>query len=159
MIHGVKITDLKIIEDERGSVKHMLKSSDSHFEGFGEIYFSTINAGVVKAWHHHIKMTLNYAVVAGQIVVGLIDLRYTSPTYGDQELYVLDSRESYKLLTIPPRVWNGFRIPVGSPYQEAIVANCATHPHDPHEIKREDPKNFPARPLQGFDWGEYEVSG
>ncbi|NGX44879.1 MAG: hypothetical protein K940chlam2_00019 [Chlamydiae bacterium] len=154
MIDGVELTDLKIITDDRGSVRHMLKVSDPHFRAFGEIYFSTINAGVVKAWHLHRKMWLNYACIAGQIVVGLMDTRYTSPTYEEREMHILDSRESYKLLTIPPGVWNGFRIPMGSPYSEATVANCATLPHDPGEIIRKHPDEFP-----DFDWGEYEVAG
>lgn len=154
MIDGVKLTDLTIIEDARGSVRHMLRRNDKHFIRFGEIYFSSVNAGAVKAWHYHKIMTLNYACIAGQVVVGLMDLRYPSPTYQEQEVYVLDTRDSYKLLTIPPNVWNGFRIPVGSPYQEAIVANCATFPHDPKEIIRGSPDKF-----KNFDWGEFEVGG
>ncbi len=154
MIDGVELTDLQIIADDRGSVRHMLKVTDPNFRVFGEIYFSTINAGVVKAWHLHRKMWLNYAVVSGQIVVGLIDLRYTSPTHEVQNIYLLDSRDSYKLLTIPPGVHNGFRIPVGSPYQEAIVANCATLPHNPGEMMR-----YPADSIESFDWGEFEVGG
>ena len=62
MIDGVKITPLLQIHDERGSVLHMLKSTDSAFEQFGEIYFSGVYPDVVKAWHIHSKMTLNYAV-------------------------------------------------------------------------------------------------
>jgi dTDP-4-dehydrorhamnose 3,5-epimerase len=33
-------------------------------------------------------------------------------------------------------VWNGFK---GVGTQTAIVANCATHSHDPDEIQRLDP--------------------
>ena len=51
MIDGVKIIDLKKIPDERGMIMHMLKSTDSHFKNFGEIYFSCGYPGVVKAWH------------------------------------------------------------------------------------------------------------
>lgn len=55
MIDGVKITPLLQIHDERGSVMHMLKSTDSAFEQFGEIYFSGVYPDVVKAWHIHSK--------------------------------------------------------------------------------------------------------
>ena len=41
-IAGIKITPLKIIKDDRGSVMHMLRSDSEIFEKFGEIYFSTI---------------------------------------------------------------------------------------------------------------------
>ena len=46
---------------------HMLKRTDPHFIEFGEIYFSTVHRGVVKGWHRHDDMTLNYACVYGRI--------------------------------------------------------------------------------------------
>ena len=43
MIEGVKITNLKKIDDDnRGSVLTMLRSDSKVFVSFGEIYFSTI---------------------------------------------------------------------------------------------------------------------
>lgn len=156
MIEGVKFTDLKIIEDTRGSIRHMLRADDPHFQDFGEIYFSTINKGVVKAWHLHKEMTLNYACVAGEVAVALVDLRFGSPTFKQQELYILQAEgDGYRLLTIPPRVWNGFRIPIGSEFETAIIANCASLPHSPGEIERVHPRNFSAP----FDWGLYEEAG
>ena len=41
MIDGVKVVPLRQIVDERGKIMHMLKATDPHFLGFGEIYFST----------------------------------------------------------------------------------------------------------------------
>jgi dTDP-4-dehydrorhamnose 3,5-epimerase len=155
MIEGVSFRPLKVFPDERGSVMHMLKRTDDHFEEFGEIYFSTIRAEVVKAWHIHKKMTLNYACVFGQIIVGLIDLRAESLTFNQQEIYLMDAVQDYHLLTIPPQVWNGFRIPINSEFDQAILANCATLPHDPDEIERVHPNDFPVP----FDWGSFEVAG
>jgi dTDP-4-dehydrorhamnose 3,5-epimerase len=37
---------------------------------------------------------------------------------------------------VPPGIYNGFKGIGGKP---AIVANCATIPHDPEEISRLDP--------------------
>ena len=37
MIEGIKITQLKQIEDERGKVMHMLRSDSDNFAKFGEI--------------------------------------------------------------------------------------------------------------------------
>ena len=135
MIEGVKINQLNIIPDERGMILKMLRNDDPVFKEFGEIYFSVIYPGVVKGWHIHKKMTLNYAVVSGLIKLVLYDGRDGSPTKGEiQEIFL--GRENYKLVTIPPMVWNGFKgIGTGS----AIVANCATLPHDPAEIERIDP--------------------
>ena len=145
MIEGVVVKPLRRIPDERGYIMHMLRSNDPEFQQFGEIYFSTIYPDVIKAWHLHSVMTLNYAVVVGMIKLVLCDQREGSPTHGEvQELYI--GQENYQLVTIPPLVWNGFK-GIGS--QTAIVANCATHPHDPTEISRMSPFD----PSIGYDWG------
>ncbi len=144
MIHGVLVHPLKQIPDERGKVMHMLRCDDPHFEQFGEIYFSVIYPGVVKGWHLHKRMTLNYAVVSGMIKLVLYDDRPESPTRGElQELFVGES--NYVLVKIPPGVWNGFK---GIGVTPAIVANCATIPHDPDEIVRMDPFDNPIP----YDW-------
>ena len=73
MIEGVRIVPRARIPDERGTVMHMLKATDPEFLGFGEIYFSTVYPGVVKGWHRHTEMTLNYACVHGRIKLVLFD--------------------------------------------------------------------------------------
>lgn len=135
MISGVQIHPLRQIADERGKVMHMLRRDDAWFERFGEIYFSTVRPRAVKAWHFHRRMTLNYAVVSGRIKLVLYDDREGSPTRGElQELHAGESE--YVLVTVPPRVWNGFQ---GIGAGAAIVANCATEPYDPEEIVRIEP--------------------
>ncbi|MBI2987265.1 MAG: dTDP-4-dehydrorhamnose 3,5-epimerase family protein [Deltaproteobacteria bacterium] len=135
MIEGVSIRPLRQIPDERGKIMHMLRRDDPWFEKFGEIYFSVVYPGVIKGWHLHKTMTLNYAVVSGVIKVVLFDDREGSATKGElQEIFT--GEEAYSLITIPPAVWNGFK---GCGVKPAIVANCATEPHDPAEIVRMDP--------------------
>jgi dTDP-4-dehydrorhamnose 3,5-epimerase len=135
MIDGVRITPLRQIPDERGVIMHMLKSTDEVFDNFGEIYFSGINPGAIKAWHIHKKMTLNYAVPVGQIKFVLYDDRSQSPTRGTvQELFL--GYANYVLVSVPPMVWNGFK---GLGNSMSLVANCASIPHDPNEISRMDP--------------------
>ncbi|MFC1937089.1 dTDP-4-dehydrorhamnose 3,5-epimerase family protein [Chloroflexota bacterium] len=137
MIEGVKIKPLKKICDERGMVMHMLRHDEPDFERFGEIYFSCVFPGVIKGWHGHKEMTLNYAVVKGMIKLVLYDDRVDSSTKGElMEIFMGDN--NYILVTIPPWVWNGFK---GIGTEMAIIANCATHPHDPDEIYRCDPFN------------------
>jgi len=143
MIDGVRVYPLRQFPDERGKVMHMLRCDAPHFERFGEIYFSTVHPGVVKGWHMHKEMTLNYACVVGMIKLVLWDGRKDSPTYDElQELFIGES--NYILVRIPPGVWNGFK-GIG----EAVVANCATLPHDPNEIVRMNPHggHIP------YDWG------
>jgi dTDP-4-dehydrorhamnose 3,5-epimerase len=135
MIDGVKVVPLRRIPDERGTVMHMLRSTDPHFSQFGEIYFSTVYKDVVKGWHRHKQMTLNYACVAGRIKLAMFDDRPESPTRGTLDEVFLGPDE-YSLVVIPPGIWNGFK---GMSEPHAIVANCASHPHDPSGSERLDP--------------------
>ncbi len=135
MIEGVIVKPLGKMPDERGSVMHMMRRDDPEFERFGEIYFSEIYPGVIKGWHIHREMTLNYAVPCGMIKLVLYDEREESATRGEvQEIFLGD--KNYALVRIPPLVWNGFK---GMGSAPAIVANCATIPHSPDEIERLDP--------------------
>jgi dTDP-4-dehydrorhamnose 3,5-epimerase len=137
MINGLKLTPLRQIHDERGKVMHMLRSDSPVFSKFGEIYFSCTHPGVVKAWHLHKEMSLNYAVIYGEIKFVLFDDRPNSPTKGEiQELFI--SPENYMLVTVPPMIWNGFKS-VGT--TTSIVANCATLPHTPDELVRRSPND------------------
>jgi dTDP-4-dehydrorhamnose 3,5-epimerase len=135
VIEGVRITPLRQISDERGMVMHMLRADAPHFQQFGEIYFSWVYPGAIKAWHLHREMTLNYAVPVGRIKLVLFDDRQDSVTRGElMELFVGDGR--YDLVTIPPLVWNGFK---GIGTTPSLVANCSTIPYHPDEIERMDP--------------------
>ena len=134
-IDGLRIVPLRRIPDDRGTVWHMLKATDPHFLGFGEIYFSSVYPGVVKAWHRHREMTLNYCCIVGNAKVVVYDERDGSPTRGElQEVFF--GRDNHCLVQVPPDTWNGFTA-VGP--GEALIANCCTHPHDPSRSTRLDP--------------------
>ncbi len=135
MLDGVLVHPLRQIPDERGKVMRMLRRDDPHFEQFGEIYFSVVYPNVIKGWHLHRRMTLNYAVVVGMIKLVLYDDRDGSPTRR-QLMQIFMGESNYVLVKIPPGIWNGFK---GLGATPAIVANCATEPHDPDEIVRLDP--------------------
>jgi dTDP-4-dehydrorhamnose 3,5-epimerase len=143
-IEGLRVTPLRRIPDERGAILHMLRADDEHFEHFGEIYFSMVYPDAIKAWHLHRRMTLNYAVPIGNIKLVCFDDRPDSSTRSNLvELFI--GELNYVLVTIPAMVWNGFK---GLGSTPALVANCATEPHDADEIVREDPFT----PSIGYDW-------
>lgn len=134
MIESVHVVPLERVPDERGTVYHMLKRTDPHFSEFGEIYFSSVYRDVVKGWHRHREMTLNYACISGRVKLVLFDDREGSPTRGELQEHFLGP-DDYSLVVIPPGVWNGFK----GMSAVSIVANCATHPHDPSRSERLDP--------------------
>jgi dTDP-4-dehydrorhamnose 3,5-epimerase len=133
-IDGVEFVPLRRIPDERGTIYHMLRATDPHFVAFGEIYFTSIYRDVVKGWHRHRDMTLNYACIAGRIKLVLYDDRPDSATQGAIVERFLGP-DDYSLAIIPPGIWAGFK----GMTDEALVANCATHPHDPTRTDRLDP--------------------
>lgn len=135
MLHGVIINPLRQIVDDRGKVMHMLRCDSPLFETFGEIYFSMVNPGHVKAWKLHKRMTLNYAVPIGSIKLVMYDDRPDSPTRNQVDELLL-SQENYCLVHIPPMIWSGFR---GLGSTPSLIANCATLPHDPKELIYSDP--------------------
>ena len=134
-IHDVTVVPLRRVPDERGTILHMLRADDEHFVSFGEIYFTTLYAGVVKGWHRHEDMTLNYACIHGRVKVVIFDDREASPTRGSL-MEVFLGPDNHSLIVIPPGVWNGMK---GLSHPSALVANCATHVHDPARTTRADP--------------------
>ncbi|MFA5117994.1 MAG: dTDP-4-dehydrorhamnose 3,5-epimerase family protein [Candidatus Omnitrophota bacterium] len=137
MIEGVIVEKLKTLKDERGRVMRMLRCDWPHFTRFGEIYFSVVNAGVVKAWKKHLKMTQNFAVPVGKITLAIYDDREKSPSRGEcVELEI--GEENYCLVQIPALLWYGFK---GTAAIPSLIANCADIPHDPDEIIRIEPSD------------------
>ncbi|QPJ64092.1 MAG: dTDP-4-dehydrorhamnose 3,5-epimerase [Candidatus Nitrohelix vancouverensis] len=129
-LHGGAVEPLKIIEDDRGAVLHMLRQDSDQFTKFGEIYFSEVNPGVVKAWKRHRKMTQLFAAPRGTLHLALYDARENSPTYKELREYELGRPDHYQLIKIPPGVWYGFE---NTGQEKALIANCADMPHDPQE--------------------------
>jgi dTDP-4-dehydrorhamnose 3,5-epimerase len=144
-IAGVRVVPLRQIPDERGKVMHMLRADAAHFVGFGEIYFSAVFPGVVKGWHLHSRMVINYAVPVGRIKLVLFDDREGSPSRGTLEEHFV-GEDNYALVQVPVGVWNGFK---GIGTSMALVANCASIGHDPDEVLRLDPMKNDLIP---YDW-------
>lgn len=137
MLAGMAIRPLVQIKDERGAIMHMLRADQAEFESFGEIYFSLVRPGVVKAWKRHRRMVQNFAVPVGEIRLVLYDDRPGSPTSG-KTLEIITGADRYALIRIPPLLWYGFQ---GIAPGDSMIANCASIPHDPAESEGIPPDN------------------
>ena len=144
MIDGVEIVPLRRIEDARGAVIPMLRRDAPHFADFGEMYFSLINPGAVKAWKLHTRMSLNLTVPSGEVDFVLQDGRDGSPSLGATMVHHSDATAP-TLLIVPPGIWSGF---TNRSVVVAVVANCADILHDPAEasVRDSDDPPFP------FEW-------
>ena len=144
-IDGVCFQELAQIATEGGPVLHMMRSDSPLFQGFGEVYFSEVLPGAVKAWKLHRLQTQHFAVPVGLIEVVVYDSREDSPSRGKIESFLLGRPDHYRLLRVPPLVWYGFTAKGDSP---GIMANCADLPHSPGESDR-----IPAdSPLIPYSW-------
>lgn len=133
-IAGVSVSPLRIIQDERGAVMHMLRVDSPGFVGFGEAYFSIVKPGAVKAWKRHREMIQNLAIPVGSIRLVVYDDRPESPTRGIVgDLVTGAGIDRYELVRLPPMVWYGF---TGTGEVASVIANCASLPHDPSEVER-----------------------
>ena len=85
LIEGLKIKKLSIIEDDRGSLMHMLRNDDELFTTFGECYFSEVFPEKIKGWKCHTSQTQNLAVPVGKVKFIIFDNRVNSNTKGKLE--------------------------------------------------------------------------
>ena len=143
-MRDIKLSPLKTIEDNRGSVKHMLRNDSPCFLGMGELYISTVKFRAVKAWKRHLKMTQNIAVPIGTIKIVLFDNR--SLGFKEAQIQEIElGEENYQLLHIPPMIWYGF---CGLSKTDGLIVNCADIVYDSDEVERL-PENTLSIP---YDW-------
>jgi len=121
---GVKGTPLKKIANPLGDVYHFLKKSEQSFEGFGEIYFSTVRFGAIKGWKKHLRMTMNLVVPVGEIKLYIWD------EHKNEVCSILVGKDNYQRLTVPPGLWVAFE---GISKDLNLLANFANLEHDPNE--------------------------
>jgi dTDP-4-dehydrorhamnose 3,5-epimerase len=132
MIKDVVVTKLDIIETLGGDVMHAMKESSVGYVGFGEVYFSQVNKGAIKAWKRHKKMTLNLVVPVGEIRFVLFDDREVSNTQFQE---IIISKSNYCRFTVPPMIWMGFQ---GLSDDRAMLLNIANIEHNLHEVDRKE---------------------
>jgi dTDP-4-dehydrorhamnose 3,5-epimerase len=129
----IQVTPLKRIATAGGDVLHALKRTDAGFRDFGEAYFSIVEAGAVKAWKLHRRMTLNLVVPIGEVRFEFIA--------GDRKARRAETigASNYARLTVPPGIWFGFQ---GLAATFSLILNVADHPHDPDEVVRKPMEEF-----------------
>lgn len=130
LINGVKISRLKEIKSERGSILHFFKVSDPDFIKFGECYFSEIYSKKVKGWKIHEKQTQNLTVPIGLVKFVIFDPREHSETKNKINEITIGRQVNYIILTIPPGVYYAFK---NLSEKTSLVANCSDIQHDINE--------------------------
>ena len=137
-LDDILVTRLKRIPTVGGDVLHVLKNSDARFKGFGEVYFSWVERGAIKAWKCHQRMTLNLVVPMGEV-------RFVFHLTNQKNKFRIENigEERYVCLTVPPGIWFGFK---GMGTRSSLLMNVADMEHDPNEVLRKSAYEF------NFDW-------
>ena len=133
-LDDILVTPLKRITMVAGDVMHALKNSDAGFKGFGEVYFSWIEQGAIKAWKCHQRMTLNLVVPMGEVSF-VFHLTNQKNNFRTENI----GEERYVRLTVPPGIWFGFQ---GIASERSLLTNLADMTHDPDEVLRKKTSEF-----------------
>ncbi len=136
-VEGVSVRELLEFSDARGSVQRIVRVSDAEFIGFGEVYASVTNPGIVKAWHQQGALTNLMSCVSGRIRLVVYDARATSKTHGLLDEIEMGD-EARKLVCVPPGVIYGWRAIGAVP---AMIVNLTDHPHDAATSRKIDPSS------------------
>lgn len=126
-LSSIQVTPIREISTPGGNVLHGLKSTEPSFYGFGEAYFSWVEAGSIKAWKRHNIMVMNLIVPVGNVHFVFYDSNTTeffNTTIGEN---------NYSRITVPSGIWFGFQ---GLAPQKSLVLNISNIPHDPLETDR-----------------------
>ena len=125
----ILVTPLRRIPTAGGDVLHAMKQSDAGYDGFGEVYFSCVSGGSIKAWKRHTRMVMNVVVPVGQV---RFVFRTVDATRIDEFRVEEIGVDRYARITVPAGIWFGFQ---GRSSQQSLVLNIASIPHDPLEVE------------------------
>lgn len=107
-IPGVRLFDLTVFADERGSFCEAFKASRVGPGPWVQWNVSRSQAGVVRGLHLHRRQIDYWHIVSGSATAALVDRRKDSPTFG-QSMCIALSGDRPQTLLIPTGVLHGFR--------------------------------------------------
>ena len=132
----IKVRKLTIHSNDKGDLlKGFLKSENQNVD-VNEVYISEIKFNHTKAWKKHNSMTSNLIVAYGEIKI--VVLKDDGSFFSE-----VISKNNYKMITIPPGFWFGFK---GVSTETSLLLNIANEEHDNEEAEDVDVSNIK------YDW-------
>jgi dTDP-4-dehydrorhamnose 3,5-epimerase len=145
MIDGVAIKSIVTHPDERGFFREIIRCTDDFFsEGFGQLSYSHMVDGVVKAWHIHKTQIDWWYLLRGVAKVALFDLRPKSNTYRQLNEFDMDEDTHNIILKVPAGVAHGLKILKG-PADLVYVTSTVYNKDEEGRIAYDDA-------MIGYDW-------
>ena len=135
----VNLHPLKIINNEKGNIRHILKSNQDGFHGFSEAYISEIKPLEIKGWILHKNKASNFIVINGHVKFVFLECL-------DQDKFIIhelssleDKPNLYSRLSVEPNVWFAFQ---GLHSKVSSVLNLSNVFHDETVSERRDLNSF-----------------
>lgn len=115
----------------------VLKKEELNRWNFKEAYISKIKFNKVKAWKFHLKMKLNLVVPFGEVKFVFYSKKQK------RFKVVIIGEKKYSRLTVPPRIWFGFK---GLSKKESYILSLTNFSHKSKEVLRCEKNKIK------FDW-------
>jgi dTDP-4-dehydrorhamnose 3,5-epimerase len=113
LIDGVRIMDLRLMQDDGGSFTEILRLDDAgNMLGIPEFKvrqssYSLVLPGAIKAFHlHYNQEDVWFALPSDRLLIGMVDTRQDSPTCGASMRFVMGAGKA-QLVYIPRGVAHG----------------------------------------------------
>ena len=151
LIEGASVKKLVVHPDERGRLFEILRSDEPVFKKFGQVYVTTANPGVIKAWHYHKIQTDHFCCILGKARLVLFDPRPYSPTKDLINEFILGP-DNLLLIVIPPNIYHGFQC---ISENDAIMINIPTQPYNPHNP--DEYRLDSCSPDVPYQWPKYQA--
>lgn len=108
MIKDAAMVDLVARVDDRGYLIEIIRVTDPYFTKFGQVYLvGNFARGMVRAFHKHSELWDWFFISHGAAKFVLVDDREESPTYKEQNVFIVSSRNP-SLIVVPPGVYHGW---------------------------------------------------
>ena len=133
ILSKISFFPLKEISTNGGNVLQGIKKSEEGYNGFGELYYSWIEFGFIKAWKKHSKMTMNLTVPFGKVKFVFFDAN------DNKFISKIIGMENYYRITVPPGIWFGF---MGKYNKRSLVVNFANIEHSDDEVEKQNINKF-----------------
>ncbi len=127
IIKEVLINPLVTISNRDGDIVAGIKETDNGYRGFGEVYFSYVVAGGIKAWRRHKVAQLNLFVPTGSV-----RFVFAKAERGPFQVSDLNSWDPLRI-TIPSGIWFGFQ---NLSHSDSLVVSLSNIPHESAEVER-----------------------
>ena len=131
LIEGIRVEPIALWPDDRGHFMEVLRAGHGLAADFpaasSQVSATVTYAGIVKAFHYHLRQSDCWTVVKGMLQVGLVDLRRSSPTFGERNTVYVGEKRPWQVL-IPPGVAHGYKV-IGQ--EAAVLVYVTSRFYDP----------------------------